>query len=230
MGFSFSLEEFLNHFSAGFIFVFGISITNWKYTKIIFSHLKGYFGDGFILICFIVIYIIGIIIYGIAAFFSSISYEAEELIDKNKLMKIFNVLYKITLYSFFKRWSVIGTFHNLSKKNKLPPEISNLETYNDLDILAEEIRIKSKYFSQINFFRSLFFQTIADSILYVFVFNIITVIFKIESSPMVHIGWIAGICVPLFFIFKGISPIFAEWYLVNIARTSVALGLNKGRT
>ena len=228
MGFSFSLDDFLNYFSAGFFFVSGISITNWEYMNKILPFLRDNIGDGFILICLIIIYIIGIIVYGFTSFLSILSQDIERFINKyNKIIfvKIINILYLSSFYLFFRRWSVVGTFNRLSRKNKLPREISHIKTYNKLSILEEKILEKSKVFSRINFLRSQFFQTIADSILLVFFINILLIVLQLDNLQSIFIGWIAITSFLLFFTFKGFSSVFARWHFMNIARKSKALEL-----
>ena len=180
------------------------------------------------MICLIIIYITGIIIYGITSILSIFSQDIERLIKKkpkNMFLKFCNILYIISLYSFFRRWSVVGTFNILCEKNKLPHEISHIKTYNELAILEEKILEKSKGFSRINFLRSQFFQTIADSLLLVLLINFILTILQLNNLQSFFIGWIAIVCGSLFIIFKVFSYGFARWHFINIARKSRALEL-----
>jgi len=224
MGFSFSLNDFLNYFSAGFIFTFGLSITNLEYTKIILPYLRDNINDGFIIIIIIFIYTMGIIIYGISAFLLNFSIRISKITGK-KCKEILTKLCAVPVDFFLGRWTVIATYSRWSKKNKLPSELSQIKEYDDFRILVEIISEKSKEFSRMNFYRSQFFQVNADSILYVLIINSILVLFQLSDLRIFSFIWIAIVCLFLFFAFKIISLVFTEWYFSNTGKKAIALGL-----
>ena len=230
MNINFTLEDFLNYFSAGFFFVFGISITNLECTKKLLPYLKNTIGDNYILLGFVFIYIIGFIIFSFTSALSDLSTEIEEFLNgspKNCFKKILAIIFLKILYIFFRRWSVIGTFNRLSPKKKslleIPPHI---KTYNELLILAEKISKESKDISRLQFYRSQFLQTCADSVLLVLLINIALCFRPMNNSQTFSIWCIVIICIPVFFVLKLFSPVFAKWYFLIIARKAKALGLD----
>jgi hypothetical protein len=227
MGFSISVDDFLNDFAAGFFFVLGMSVTNWKGVGLILSNLKHKIGDGYILLCFIFIYILGIIIYGIVYLISDICYCLEKNIENNKnkrYIKIICFLYKIFFYMPFRRWGIIGTFNRKMKCNELPNAISHLKSYQEFNILVHKISEKSKNNSMQFYSKSQFFQTSSDSILYVLIINII-LYYSIQTYNLqtYSIKYICFICIPFIILFKLLSVTFADLHIITVARKFVAL-------
>ncbi|MCL2721321.1 MAG: hypothetical protein FWD47_08285 [Treponema sp.] len=218
MNFSFSIRDFLNDFSIGFIFVGGIFITNVdKFIWLINTE------ENYLLFIFILMYIIGIVISSIGYFIDfSLYVNIDSIIRKIRIKPINKVFYWIkmsTLYFFFRRWTVVETFLRLVKNKKLPEEISHLITYNDFSILVDKILGKSQNFIQIYFYKSQFFQGCANSILFVFLSNLI-ILKHGQISLMECIIYIA-----IFFIFKMLSPVLGRIYILDIARKATSLGL-----
>jgi hypothetical protein len=229
MNVNLALEDFLNYFSCGFFFVFGMSITNLECTKILLHYLKDTIGDNYILVGFVFIYIIGFIIFSFTSALSDLSTETEKILNespKTCSIKLLGIINLILLDIPFRRWSVIGTFNRLSTKEKLPPEISHIKTYNELLILAEKISKESKDISRLQFYRSQFLQTCADSVFFVLVINIALCFLPMNNSQTLSIGCIVIICIPVFFVLKALSPVFAKWYFIIIARKAKAFGLD----
>jgi len=218
MNFSFSVREFLNDFSIGFIFVIGIVVTNIDQLNLLIKSKENY-----VLFIFIFMYVIGILISSIGYFVDMYLYiKVDNIIRKIQIKfinKFFYLIKILTLYLFFRRWTVVETFIRLEKNKKLPKEISHLKTYNEFAILADKILGKSNTFNQIFFYKSQFFQGCANSILFIFLLNAIV----LKNSQM---------CIPeyfiyiiIFFLLKMLSPVLANIYILDIARKAASLGL-----
>ena len=152
MKFDFTIDDFLNDFSAGFVFIFGIFVTNYKsivcHLKELkfFEFIEDYSAFFNFFVIFVSIYIIGLAI-------SSVSYFIVELYDiideyiknqiKNKVSKtVCRILFSI-IFFIFGRYTVIGTISRLSeiKDEKLPEGLRYLSGKTKEDIFRLEKRI-----------------------------------------------------------------------------------------
>jgi len=150
MNFSFSIRDFLNDFAIGFIFAFGIILTNILQFDWLLNSIQEYK-----IFVFIILYIIGILISSIGYFIDIYLYSVIDIviekIEIRFLNKILHFIKYITIHLFFRRWTVVETFIRLEKKGKLPKEISSLKSYNEFSILADSLSENLINYSKIFF-------------------------------------------------------------------------------
>ena len=136
MGFKLTIEEFLNGFAGGLVFLFGLSITNYRMLlqefEIVFQNRDFNISDSIIII--FVIYIFGLAISAITnfleqdfyLFFDRLirkTYKANAKTKSDKAINIFInkplfYIKQITIFAFFRYWSTPETISQLSNKFK----------------------------------------------------------------------------------------------------------------
>jgi len=155
MNFKFTIEDFLSDFGAGFVFIFGLGITNFGLFIPVIDLMVKYkdYNVGIGILLFIIIYIFGLAISAITNFINqdiyafihklikNINMEKPNLHQKTEKYKLHYLIYfiihyvinkllfflkNLTLLLFFRYWSSTETIIRLRRKIRMLDENKNV--------------------------------------------------------------------------------------------------------
>jgi hypothetical protein len=232
MNFKFTIDDFLNDFGAGFVFIVGLVLTNFDkilpLTKEYLEYIQ-YFSAFVVIFSFIFIYIIGLAISAISNFIDQDFYLfIDKAIRKSMEIKIVNkplyFLKLATIHLFFRRWSVVETIERLRKKFKklkekgrekeIPDGLKFIldKTTEDIFKIEKKLRKEVGLFDRHYYFKSQFWQTFSNTIFFMYFFNVFafTGIDFFSVSTLIYLV--------IFFSGKLMSPMYAKMYLRQMSR------------
>jgi hypothetical protein len=198
------------------------------------------FNASVVIFLFIFIYIIGLAVSAISNFIDQDLYLLiDKTIRKTIKIKAINkplyFLKLATFYLFFRRWSVTETiirlgkkFEKLEKKRKeeiilsgekskveaIPPGLKFIlnKTPEDIFEIEKKLRRDVGQFDRHYYFKTQFWQTFSNAILFVYLFNI----FVLTSTNFFSLN--TGIYFVIFFAGKIMSPMYTKMYLRQMSR------------
>jgi len=231
MNLNFTLDDFLNDFASGFVFVFLLIITNEaQLTNYAFIKIFIDLGAFSIFLLFIPTFIIGLILGAITNYLEQDFYMFfDKLIRKIKIKVINKPIYWLkmaTIHLFFRRWAVIETIGVLSKKKEevLSDSLKFVAGKTPEEIYIIEKKLKREGAAPIGmhyWFKAQFCQICGNAILFVLILNI--ALFNSINIFSIHT------IIYLFIIFaiKSMSPMFAKMFLRQLSREINALKINE---
>jgi hypothetical protein len=225
MSLNFTIDDFLNDFAAGFVFILALIYSNFEKFHAFMKIFNEYTTIPTSLIFVFLTYILGI---AISSFFYFIDWVIFKKIDNTFKKKYTNPIIKAvilsllcipwaTLYILFRRWSVIDTFRRLIDKAKMPGTLRHFKTPEQVMIIAEKLNTKLGSGVMRFFYKAQFWQYVTNAIL-----SILLIDFFVFKSPFLLSQSIIVLLV-VYIIGKFMSPMHAYNFALEISRIMLTL-------